>query len=78
MWASITALQPALSCERFLTIQAVVRAMSGISELQTRKASLVHIASCSCVYAFAADIIVKVSAVSIKSLPKAVLVIVVP
>jgi hypothetical protein len=48
-WASrsITALQPELKLARFLIVQAVIKGMSGISELQNRSASLAHICCAS-------------------------------
>lgn len=44
---SMTALQPADRLERCLTMQAVIFGMLGISELQRRKASPVHICCAS-------------------------------
>lgn len=48
-WASrsITVRQPVLRLARFLTMQAVILGMSGISELQSRSASPVHICCAS-------------------------------
>ena len=48
-WASrsITVLHPELRLARFLIMQAVIRGMSGISELQSRNASPVHICCAS-------------------------------
>jgi hypothetical protein len=48
-WASrsITVLHPELRLARFLIMQAVIRGMSGISALQSRKASPVHICCAS-------------------------------
>ncbi len=48
-WASrsITVLQPELRLVRFLIMQAVIPGMSGISELQSRNASPVHICCAS-------------------------------
>src|SRR5882724_3112904 len=44
---SITVRQPALSCVRCLIMQAVIAGMLGISELQRRNASPVHICCAS-------------------------------
>src|SRR5262249_15610949 len=48
---SITARQPGLSWARCLTMQAVILGMFGISELQRRNASPVHICRASAVEA---------------------------
>src|SRR6267378_1704640 len=52
---SITARHPELRLERFLTMQAVMRGMLGISELHRRNASPVHICCASALKAKLAD-----------------------